>query len=107
MTWSTWSASMHSPPGNGGTEPLVGRPGQPRGETVMGHARTGGQASDEASGAAPGPTPAITNRHLQIRTRPPTGARSAWFRVRSVTADASLSQPRQDDSRPKSHRRGL
>ena len=80
-----------------------GRPGRPRGETVMGHARTGGQASDEASGAAPGPTPASTNRHLQSRTRPPTGARSAWFRVRSATADAHPLRAAPDDSRTKSH----
>jgi hypothetical protein len=86
-----------------GTEPVVSA-WAPRGETVMGHARRGGQASDEASGAATGPTPAIPDRQLQGKD---TAARVAEvdvsFRVRSVTADASLSEPRQDDSRRKSH----
>src|SRR4029450_7079329 len=80
-----------------------GRPGQPRGETVMGHARTGGQASDEASGAAPGPTPAVANRHLQIRTRPPTGARSTCFRDKSATVDAHPLRAAPDDSTTQSH----
>ena len=35
------------------------------------HPHGGGQASDEASGAAPRPTPAVANRHLPKRTRPP------------------------------------
>src|SRR5215211_1224926 len=73
-----------------------GRPGQPRGETVMGHARTGGQASDEASGAAPGPTPAITNRQLQGKDTATSIAEvGVSLRVRSATASASLSEPRQ------------
>ena len=43
----------------------------------MGHARArGGQASDEASGAAPRPTPAVAERHLQGKDTPTDGARS-------------------------------
>jgi hypothetical protein len=57
----------------------------------MSHAHEGGQASDEASGAATRPTPAITNRQLQSKDTP-RGRVNVCLRVRSVTAGASLSR---------------